>query len=110
MISAIEGCELVIHTASPFVIGKVKDPLKDLIEPAEKGTQNVLEGVNRVGGVKRVVLTSSVAAIYSDSMDINLTPKKVFTEDCWNNQSSVKHNPYSYSKNLAEKKRLEYSR
>tara|TARA_Y100001954_G_scaffold107135_1_gene116251 strand:+ start:330 stop:1424 length:1095 start_codon:yes stop_codon:yes gene_type:complete len=104
---AIKDCELVIHTASPFVIGKVKDPLKDLIEPAENGTKNVLDGVNRVGGVKRVVLTSSVAAIYSDSIDISQTPKGIFDEECWNTTSSLKHNPYSYSKTLAEKKAWE---
>ncbi len=104
---AIKGCELVIHTASPFVIGKVKNPLKDLIEPAENGTKNVLDGVNRVGGVKRVVLTSSVAAIYSDSIDIGQTPEGVFNEECWNTKSTLKHNPYSYSKTLAEKKAWE---
>ena len=104
---AIKDCELIIHTASPFVIGKVKDPLKDLIEPAENGTQNVLEGVNRVGGVKKVVLTSSVAAIYSDSIDIGQAPKGVFNEECWNTKSNLKHNAYSYSKTLAEKKAWE---
>ncbi|MBG08301.1 MAG: diaminohydroxyphosphoribosylaminopyrimidine deaminase [Halobacteriovoraceae bacterium] len=104
---AIKGCELVIHTASPFVIGKVKNPLKDLIEPAENGTKNVLDGVNRSGGVKRVVLTSSVAAMYSDSIDVSQTPKGVFNEECWNTKSNLKHNPYSYSKTLAEKKAWE---
>ena len=104
---AIKDCELVIHTASPFVIGKVKNPLKELIKPAENGTKNVLDGINRVGGVKRVVLTSSVAAIYGDSIDIGQAPKGVFDEECWNTTSSLKHNPYSFSKTLAEKKAWE---
>ena len=39
---AMEGCELVFHTASPFTID-VTDPVKELIEPARLGTRNVLE-------------------------------------------------------------------
>ena len=38
---AMQGCELVYHTASPFFTD-VKDPQKELIEPAEHGTANVL--------------------------------------------------------------------
>ena len=54
---AMKGCELVFHTASPF-INTVKDPQKDLVDPALIGTKNVLGSVNSTESVKRVVLTT----------------------------------------------------
>lgn len=100
--AAMQGCEVVFHTASPFVMN-VKDPLKELIEPAQRGTRNVLETANRTQTVQRVVVTSSCAAIYGDNADLVLTAKGVFTEEDWNVTSSLEHQPYSYSKTLAEK-------
>lgn len=99
---AMEDCELVIHTASPFKVN-VKDAQKELIDPALKGTRNILNQVNETPTVKRVVLTSSVAAIYGDAADIEKTKEGLFTEEYWNTTSSLKHQPYSYSKTLAEK-------
>lgn len=99
---AMKGCELVYHTASPFVMN-VKDKQRDLVDPALKGTRNVLESANRTDSVKRVVVTSSCAAIYGDSIDLNNTKNGVFTEEDWNETSSVKHQAYSYSKTVAEK-------
>lgn len=102
----MQGCELVIHTASPFFITRIKNPEEDLIRPAKDGTKNVLESTKRISTVKRVVLTSSVAAIYGDNADIGLTPEGVFTEKEWNTTSSAEHQPYSYSKTIAEKEAL----
>jgi len=99
---AMAGCRIVFHTASPFKID-VNDPQKELIDPAKLGTRNVLEEVNRTPSVERVVLTSSCAAIYGDNADLQKTPKGIFTEDIWNTSSSLDHQPYSYSKTLAEK-------
>jgi dihydroflavonol-4-reductase len=99
---AMAGCELVFHTASPFIV-TVKDPQKELIEPAQLGTRNVLEEANRTPSVKRVVLTSSCAAIYGDNIDVQRAPNGVLTEEVWNTSSSLEHQPYSYSKTLAEK-------
>ena len=101
--AAMEGCELVYHTASPWLMGKLKDPENDLIKPARQGTENVLESANRLSSVKRVVLTSSTVAIFGDSADIALTGDNVFTEKHWNTTSSSEHEPYSYSKTVAEK-------
>lgn len=103
---AMAGCELVYHTASPFTIN-VKDPQKELIEPAVKGTENVLIQANKTSSVKRVVVTSSCAAIYTDAIDTHNTPTGELTEDVWNTTASLDYQPYSYSKTLAEKKAWE---
>ncbi|BBH18104.1 NAD-dependent epimerase [Nocardioides baekrokdamisoli] len=97
---AMQGCELVIHTASPFLIGKVNDPYEDLVRPALEGTKNVLDSVEATASVKRVVLTSSVVAIYGDAVEMR--GKDAFTEADWNTTSSLRHQPYSYSKTVAE--------
>ena len=97
---AMQGCELVIHTASPFLLGKVRDPQRQLVTPALEGTRNVLGSVDATSSVKRVVLTSSVVAIHGDNADMQ--GRGPFTEDDWNTTSSVDHQPYPYSKTVAE--------
>ncbi|MCP4441124.1 MAG: aldehyde reductase [Aureispira sp.] len=104
--AAMQGCELVIHTASPFKT-KVKDAQKELIQPALDGTINVLDTVNKTSSVKRVVLTSSVVAIYGDAVDMENTAKGTFTEEHWNSTSNANHQPYPYSKTVAERKAWE---
>jgi len=99
---AMEGCELAIHAASVFSI----DPKLDadsFIKPALEGTKNVLNSVNKTDSIKRVVLTSSAAAIFGDCKDIQGYPGGVATEDIWNTTSSPRHMSYSYSKTVAEK-------
>lgn len=103
---AMKGCQVVFHTASPFT-SKFKDPQKDLIDPAVLGTQNVLETANETPTVKRVVVTSSCAAIYTDAIDCQKAPGGVLTEEVWNTTASIDYQPYSYSKTLAEKKAWE---
>jgi nucleoside-diphosphate-sugar epimerase len=100
---AMTGCTIILHTASPFFITKIKDPQRDLIQPAMEGTRNVLELANEFPSIKRIVVTSSVAAIYSDAADVQKTRNGKFDESYWNSESNVKHNPYSYSKTLAER-------
>ncbi len=96
------GCELVMHTASPFFIQGVKNPEEELVKPAKEGTRNVLESAKKNSTVKRIVLTSSVAAIYGDNADIASTSNSIFTEKDWNVTSSAGHQPYPYSKTIAE--------
>lgn len=103
---AMEGCEVVFHTASPFTTD-VKDPQKELIEPAVLGTENVLQSANKTPSVKRVVVTSSCAAIYTDAIDSVNAPGGQLTEDIWNTTASLDYQPYSYSKTLAEQKAWE---
>ncbi len=99
---AMEGCALVFHTASPFT-SEITDPQKQLVEPAQLGTRNVLEEANAQPSVRRVVVTSSCAAIYGDNADLEGTPGGVFTEEVWNTSSSLDHQPYAFSKTLAER-------
>ena len=103
---AMQDCELVYHTASPFTT-TVKDPQKELIEPAEQGTANVLTTASEVPTVKRVVVTSSCAAIYTDCIDSVNAPGGRLTEAVWNKTASLDYQPYSYSKTLAERKAWE---
>lgn len=106
---AMQGCELVFHTASPFT-SNFKDAQKDLIDPAVLGTENVLESASKILTVKRIVLTSSVAAIYTDAIDCQNTPSGELTEDIWNTTASLDYQPYSFSKTLAEKKAWEIAK
>lgn len=98
----MQGCQVVFHTASPFT-SNVEDPQRDLIDPAVLGTRNVLSEATRVETVTRVVVTSSCAAIYGDSQDLKNAKGPKFSEADWNETSSVDHQPYSYSKLLAER-------
>lgn len=85
--AAVTGCSYVFHTASPF-IHQVADPQRDLIDPAVNGTRNVLESVvKHKPHVKRVILTSSVAAIRGvGSVAVN---GKIFTEEDWNSVATI---------------------
>lgn len=69
--------------------------------------ERLLEQANQTPSVKRVVVTSSCAAIYGDNADLEKTPDGVFTEEIWNTSSSVEHQAYSYSKTLAEREAWE---
>ncbi len=99
---AAQGADAIIHVASPFTL-RFKDAQKDLIEPALNGTKNVLLAANQSNTVKKVVLTSSVAAVHGDTIDMQEQGLTEFTEAHFNTSSSLTHQPYSYSKVLAEK-------
>lgn len=100
--SAAEGADAIIHMASPFTL-RFKNPQLDLVDPAVKGTRNVLSAANKSTTVKRVVLTSSVAAVHGDNIDMKEQGLSEFTEEHFNSTSSLKHQPYSFSKVQAEK-------
>lgn len=100
---AVKGCDSVIHMASPFFITNVKDPRKQLVEPAVKGTRNVIQSTEKEEKVKKIVITSSVAAIYGNNTEINKTKNNKFTEAHWNKTSDNNYQAYNYSKTEAEK-------
>lgn len=103
---AVRGCEYVFHVASPFVLNVKEDEVeKRLVGPAVQGTTSVLQAVTKAGGVKAVVLTSSVAAVYGKLDERG--EGHVFTEEDWDISASPTYNPYSYSKTVAERKAWE---
>lgn len=99
---AMAGCSVVFHTASPFNL-RAEDPQRDIIDPALLGTRNVLNQALRTPAVERIVLTSSAAAIYGDNADLLTSQKEAFTEEDWNTSSSLEHQPYFFSKTVAER-------
>jgi len=95
--AAVAGCEYVLHVASPFpsTLPKHED---ELIIPARDGALRVLRAA-RDAGVRRVVLTSSFAAIgYGHAP--RTTP---FDETSWTNPNGGDVRPYVKSKTLAER-------
>jgi len=111
---AVKGVDGVIHTASPFVTS-VEDNERDLLKPAIRGTTNVLESIQKQAPkVKRVVITSSFAAIidlvqgprpgytYSEKDWNPVTYEAAAEKDC---DGSV---AYCASKTLAEKAAFEF--
>lgn len=107
--AAAKGSDMIAHIASPFIL-KIKDAQKDLVDPAVKGTANVLEAANKSGTVKKVVLTSSVASVHGDNIDMRNQNIDIFTEEHFNFTSTLNHQPYSFSKVSAEKKAWEISK
>jgi dihydroflavonol-4-reductase len=102
--AAASGVDAVLHTASPYVLD-AKDPQKDLVDPAVKGTRNVVQAAAGASSVKRVIVTSSMAAITDEPESDH-----VLTEEDWNTKSSLERNPYYYSKTLAERAAWDFVR
>lgn len=97
---------LVLTVASPFQLD-VKDVMRDLIDPAIKGTINVLRSCANLG-VRRVVMTSSIAAVTESGIPLKDSATRFFDEEDWNHKSSPKSNPYYYSKTAAERSAWEF--
>ena len=95
---ALNGVNVLMHTASPFPLSSPKDE-NEVIRPAVEGTLRALKAAKNAG-VKRVILTSSVAAIYGRELG---TDEAAYDETMW---SDVNHpvgkGAYTKSKTLAE--------
>jgi dihydroflavonol-4-reductase len=100
---AVAGCDYVLHVASPFPPVQPKDP-DELIVPAREGTLRVL-GAALAAGVKRTVVTSSVAAIAGGAR----TPGPL-TEEDWTDLDFPSLSPYVRSKTIAERAAWELAR
>ncbi|KAI3449979.1 hypothetical protein Pfo_006644 [Paulownia fortunei] len=99
--SLVEGCEGVFHCASPFFL-ECSNPQEELLDPALKGTLNVLGSVAKTPSVKRVILTSSEAAVAFNGKP--RTPEVVVDETWWSDADYCRENQlwYVLSKTLAE--------
>ncbi len=93
---AVEGCEHVLHVASPFPPKQPKDP-DELIVPAREGTLRVLRA-SLDAGVKRIVVTSSVAAIRLGDE----AAARPLNEEDWTDPDAPGLTPYVRSKTIAE--------
>ena len=71
--ACVRGADYVFHTASPFISTGVTDPHLQLTKPALDGTRNVFSSIERAVGAgganPRVVLTSSIAAVWDSPKD-----------------------------------------
>jgi len=94
---AAAGCDFALHVASPFPASVPKHE-DELIVPAREGTLRVLRAA-RDGGVKRVVLTSSFAAIGYGHKPTD----RPFSEENWTDPNAGGVSAYVKSKTLAER-------
>ncbi|KAF7843213.1 cinnamoyl-CoA reductase 2-like [Senna tora] len=110
--SAIVGCSAVFHVASPV----------EVVEPAVKGTTNVLKA-SLEAKVERVVFVSSISAVF---MNPQLSKEKLIDESCWSDKEYCKkteghasftriflllmQNWYCYSKTEAESQALDFAK
>ncbi|HKB51236.1 MAG TPA: NAD-dependent epimerase/dehydratase family protein [Solirubrobacterales bacterium] len=101
---AVEGCDYVLHVASPFPAAQPKDP-DELIVPAREGTLRVLKAALDVD-VDRVVVTSSVAAVTGGAKPVS----GPLTERDWSDPNNLKMTPYARSKTIAERAAWDFMR
>ncbi|KAJ3704523.1 hypothetical protein LUZ61_008228 [Rhynchospora tenuis] len=123
--AAISGTAGVFHLASPCIVDRVHDPQvqhlnhmphnilsvfmqSQLIDPAVKGTLNVLQAAKE-SGVRRVVLTSSISAIVPSP---DWPASTIKDENCWTDLEYCKKNEvwYPASKTMAEKAAWQFSK
>jgi len=93
--SAVKDCDYVLHTASPFPI--IAD--ESIVKTAVDGTLAVLRACAKEKSVKKVVLTSSCAAVNEGHDEED----RVFDEKDWTIEDSPKVLPYARSKTAAER-------
>ncbi|HEY3887591.1 MAG TPA: aldehyde reductase [Caulobacteraceae bacterium] len=94
--AAVEGCDYVLHVASPLGVAEPKDP-NELIVPAREGARRAV-GAAIKAGVKRVVMTSSVAATAKGGPGDNLSD-----ETDWTDLKDPTLSAYGQSKTIAER-------
>ncbi|KAL4600977.1 hypothetical protein ACB092_11G238800 [Castanea dentata] len=99
--SAVDGCQGVFHTASPVIL-TANDPQSQIIDPAVKGTLNVLQSCAKVPSIKRVIITSSMASVMFKKEP--LTPDVVIDETWFSDPVACEELKqwYMLAKTLAE--------
>ncbi|XP_057846136.2 cinnamoyl-CoA reductase 1 [Cryptomeria japonica] len=102
LVTAMSGCKGVFHTACLLTGDQ-----EQVLEAAVNGTVNVLKACKELG-VKRVILTSTIGAVY---LDPKRSPQDVVDEDCWSDLDYCieTKNWYCYAKTVAEKAACTYA-
>jgi nucleoside-diphosphate-sugar epimerase len=95
--TAAAGCDYVLHVASPLGVDDPKDP-NELIIPARDGALRALKAAAKAG-VKRVVMTSSVAAASPPEN----TADSLTDEMVWTDPKGEGVGAYPQSKTIAER-------
>ncbi|MQM09597.1 hypothetical protein Taro_042473 [Colocasia esculenta] len=101
LLTTIRGTADIFHLASPCIVDRICDPEGELLDPAVKGTVNVLRAVKECR-VRRVVVTSSISAIIpSPGWPADIVKDK----ECWTDVDYCKEKEIRHpaSKTLAEK-------
>lgn len=101
--AAMQGCTYVLHVASP-VPASDANTFDDFLRPAQEGTRRVLTAAAKAG-VKRLVQTSSVAAVNGDIPD---AMESVSTEEDWTDLDRAR-DYYVISKTMAERAMWEFA-
>jgi dihydroflavonol-4-reductase len=96
--AAVADCPYVCHVASSVRL-TAPDPQREIVDVAVEGTRNVLGAIIEAGSARRVVITSSIAAIVDETKPADY----VHRETDWNQSASVEASPYPLSKSLAER-------
>ncbi|KAL1869155.1 methylglyoxal reductase (NADPH-dependent) gre2 [Diaporthe australafricana] len=100
--------DYVIHTASPYSF-KVDDPVKDFLDPAIKGTTGILRSIKaHAPSVRRVVITSSSAAIINPLKHEKVYDESKWAPFTWQDALSSPQFGYPASKKLAEQAAWEF--
>ncbi|PIA58453.1 hypothetical protein AQUCO_00500408v1 [Aquilegia coerulea] len=108
---AVTGCDIVFHIATPVHFAS-EDPENDMIKPAIQGTLDVLKSCANAKTVKRVIMTSSAAAVSINKLK---STDMVINEECWTDVDFLyAEKPptwgYPVSKTLAEKAAWEFAK
>ncbi|XP_056164336.1 phenylacetaldehyde reductase-like [Syzygium oleosum] len=107
--SIVDGCRAVFHTASPVVFS-ASDPQAEIVDPAVRGTLNVLKSCAKVPSIKRVVVTSSMASVVYNGKPLTsdvVVDETWFSDPVFCEQSKLW---YVLSKTLAEKAAWEFAK
>jgi len=91
----MEGCDYLIHVASPIALERKSEDF--FVKPAVAGVKRALKFAKK-HNIKKVILTSSVAAIYH-----GIQLKEYYDESDWSDPENPNIDHYSKSKTLAEK-------
>ncbi len=101
---ALQGCYGAVHIASPVPVIQPKNK-EEVIRPAREGTLNLLRAAKK-WGVSRVVMTSSVSAVWGKGA----AGSRIYSESDWTDINDADQSPYSLSKTLAEKAAWEFTK